>query len=105
MNDYATYTREMHASMQQMMKDMHRDPPSGDPDIDFLAMMIPHHQGAVDMARLVIAAGRDPQVRVLAEAIMASQLSEIEGMRGRLAALRRGGSPDDGFPSPNGTRG
>lgn len=103
-SDYASYTREMHQSMMKMMDDMHRDPPSGDPDLDFLVMMIPHHQGAVDMARLVIAAGHDPLVRSLAEDIMASQTAEIAGMQGRLAALRRGGSPDDTFPSPTGTR-
>ena len=102
---YAAYTQEMQVSMQKMMEDMHRDPPSGDPDIDFLVMMIPHHQGAIDMGHLLIAAGRDPQTRALVEDIMAAQAAEIAGMRGRLEALRRGGSPDDAYPSPNGTRG
>lgn len=84
------------------MRDMHADPPSGDPDIDFLAMMIPHHWGAVEMARLVLRDGRDPLVREIAEKILAAQLTEMEGMRGRLAALKRG---DADYPSPSGNRG
>jgi uncharacterized protein (DUF305 family) len=99
---YADYTADMHAGMDRMMQDMHADPPSGDPDIDFLAMMIPHHAGAVEMARLVLCAGRDPLVREIAEKIMASQISEIAGMQGRLAALRR---KEPAFPSLTGNRG
>jgi uncharacterized protein (DUF305 family) len=95
----------MHASMQQMWADMHRDPPSGDADIDFLAMMIPHHWGAVEMARLVLAAGRDPLVRALAEEMIAVQSAEMEGMRGRLASLRSGQHPDSAYPLPAGNRG
>lgn len=99
---YARYAAEMRAGMESMMRDMHADPPSGDPDIDFLAMMIPHHAGAVEMARLVLRDGRDPLVREIAEKIMASQLSEIDGMRGRLSELRRGRPP---FPALTGNRG
>ena len=84
------------------MAAMHRDAPSGDPDRDFLTMMIPHHQGAIDMARLVLQAGRDPLVRSLAEDIIAVQTSEIAGMRGRLAALP---PHDEAYPSPTGNRG
>jgi uncharacterized protein (DUF305 family) len=102
---YASFGRDMHASMQQMWADMHRDPPSGDADIDFLTMMIAHHWGAVEMARLVLAAGRDPLVRALAEEMIAVQGAEMAGMRGRLAALRSGQHPDSGYPSPTGNRG
>lgn len=102
---YAGFGRDMHASMQQMWADMHRDPPSGDADIDFLAMMIPHHWGAVEMARLVLAAGRDPLVRALAEEMIAVQSAEMEGMRGRLASLRSGQQPDSTYPLPAGNRG
>lgn len=102
---YAGFGRDMHASMQQMWADMHRDTPSGDPDIDFLAMMIPHHWGAVEMARLVLAAGRDPLVRALAEEMIAVQSAEMAGMRGRLAALRSGPHPDGAYPLPTGNRG
>jgi len=44
----------MHQGMKAMMEAMEAAPMSGDPDRDFLAMMIPHHQGAIDMARLVL---------------------------------------------------
>lgn len=85
-----------------MMRDMHGDAPSGDPDVDFLAMMIPHHWGATDMARLVLLHGRDPLVREIAEKILSSQVAEIEGMRGRLASLM---SKTEGYPSLTGNRG
>jgi hypothetical protein len=99
---YDAYLRDMHVGMEKMMQDMHADPPSGDPDIDFLAMMVPHHWGAVEMARLVLRDGRDPLVREIAEAILAGQQTEMQGMRGRLEALRRGG---DDYPSLSGNRG
>jgi len=99
---YARYTADVHSGMDKMMRDMHADPPSGDPDLDFLAMMIPHHGGAVEMARLVLRAGRDPLVREIAEKILAAQISEMDGMRGRLATLRR---CEPEFPSLTGNRG
>ncbi len=81
-------------------------PMAGDPDKDFLAMMIPHHEGAVEMARLVLLHGRDPLVRKLAEEIIAGQQTEIGAMRERLAILRAGRDPDPGgFPALGGTRG
>lgn len=84
------FAREMDAAMSRMMQDMHAPVYSGHADIDFLAMMIPHHAGAVDMARLVLQHGRDPATRQLAEEIIAGQTVEIEGMTRRLAALRAG---------------
>jgi uncharacterized protein (DUF305 family) len=92
--------------MDRMMRAMHGVPPSGDPDRDFLAMMIPHHQAAIDMGRALLVHGRDPLVRRLAEDIIASQQAEIDGMRGRLAILDRGRDADPGgFPALGGTRG
>lgn len=97
------FEREMADGMARMMRDMHAAPNTGDRDVDFLAMMIPHHQGAIDMARLVLLHGRDPLTRTLAEEIIAAQQSEIEAMRGRLAALRDGRAA--AFPALSGTRG
>lgn len=100
------FQREMDAGMAAMMSGMHGPGYTGDADIDFLAMMVPHHQGAVDMARLVLQHGRDPVTRQLAEEIIAGQTVEIESMQRRLALLRapgRRGHPE--FPSLGGTRG
>jgi len=63
---------------------MHRDMAiafSGDPDVDFARGMVPHHQGAIDMAQVVIAFGKDPEIRKLAEDIVKAQESEINFMR------------------------
>jgi uncharacterized protein (DUF305 family) len=100
------FAREMEAGMQRMMKNMHAPGFSGNPDVDFLAMMIPHHQGAVEMARLALIHGRDPLTRRVAEEIIASQTAEIVAMTQRLAILRGGDDPDPGnFPALHGTRG
>jgi uncharacterized protein (DUF305 family) len=103
---YEEYTRELNAGMQKMMHDMHASAGSGNADIDFLAMMIPHHEGAVDMARLVLIHGRDPLVRRLAEEVIASQTSEIAAMRSRLARLRVApNAAAEEFPALGATRG
>jgi uncharacterized protein (DUF305 family) len=52
-------------------------PMTGDPDVDFARMMIPHHQGAIDMARAQLEKGEDPQLRELAQKIIADQEREI----------------------------
>lgn len=73
-------TRAFQAANAQMHSQMEIDY-TGDADVDFLRGMIPHHQGAVDMARIVLKHGTDPEVRKLAEAIIAAQEAEIAWMQ------------------------
>jgi YVTN family beta-propeller protein len=82
------FAQELMQSMEIMDKDMSAAPMTGDPDHDFSAMMIPHHQGAVDMAKAVLLHGKDPVLKRLAQEIIITQQQEIEVMRLRLAALQ-----------------
>jgi uncharacterized protein (DUF305 family) len=100
------FARAMESGMDAMMKKMHMAGYSGNADVDFLAMMIPHHEGAVEMARLLLIYGSDPLTRRLAEDIIASQTAEIGAMKNRLEILRKGADPNPGgFPALDGTRG
>ena len=59
-------------------------------DREFIDMMVPHHQGAIRMARVQLAKGKDPQLRKLATAIIAAQSKEIEQMNSwRMRLVRR----------------
>ena len=71
----------MTQAMDRMHADMAAARQSGDSDRDFLAMMIPHHQGAVDMAKIVLLHTKDPRIRNLAQSIITEQQYEIDLMR------------------------
>src|SRR5271169_1597479 len=70
----------MGASMLKMQKGMTSAPMSGGVDHDFATMMIPHHQGAIDMAKAELSYGKDPVMRRLAQEILVDQQSEIDVM-------------------------
>jgi uncharacterized protein (DUF305 family) len=71
---------ENNVAMQKMMVGM-AITPSGDVDRDFVAMMVPHHQGAIDMAQAELRYGRNEQLRRLAQEIIVTQRQEIVAMR------------------------
>lgn len=68
-------------AMEKMNKAMAAAPSTGNVDHDFVAMMIPHHEGAVDMATIELARGKDPMLRRMARDIIGSQQHEIQEMR------------------------
>ena len=68
------------AAMGKMMGDM-TVAPSGDIDRDFVAMMVPHHQGAIDMAQIILRYGKNEQLKRLAQEIIVTQQQEIAAMR------------------------
>ena len=76
----APFLAENDAAMKKMMTDM-TVAPTGDVDADFVAMMAPHHQGAIEMAVAVLRHGRNPQIRRLAQEIVVTQQQEIAAMR------------------------
>jgi hypothetical protein len=69
-------TTAYEAASMRMHKDMGMAY-TGDADVDFARSMIPHHQGAIDMARIVLQHGKDPELRKLAEDIISAQEREI----------------------------
>ncbi len=65
-------------SMHAAMAHVHR---TGNPDSDFAAMMIAHHEGAIEMAKVELQYGTDPRLRRLAQGIIVTQQSEIVAMQ------------------------
>jgi uncharacterized protein (DUF305 family) len=81
----------MESAMTAMDEGMTRAPMTGDPDHDFAAMMIPHHQGAIDMAKAELLYGKNPVLRRLAQEIVVTQNSEIAVMQMELQGHAAGG--------------
>jgi len=92
----APFLAENAAAMKKMMAAMAIEP-SGDVDADFVAMMAPHHQGAIDMAQAELRYGHNEQLRRLAQEIIVEQTQEIAAMRLALAPSLR---PATSTPEP-----
>ena len=75
------FAQLMDEAMAIMDRDMQAAPMNGRPDHDFVTMMLPHHQGAIDMAKAVLLSTKDPELRNLALGIIAEQQNEINVMQ------------------------
>lgn len=73
--------QDMMSGMTKMNQDMSNAPQTGNADKDFVAMMMPHHQGAIDMAETELKYGKDPAMRRLATDIVSAQKKEIAEMK------------------------
>lgn len=76
----SAFLKENDAAMTKMMNDMAAKP-TGDIDRDFVAMMNPHHQGAIDMAVIELRYGKNEQLRRIAQEIIVDQMQEIAAMK------------------------
>lgn len=80
--DTSANHQDMMAAMEKMNQTMMAPSAmTGDPDRDFVAMMTPHHQGAIDMARIYLRDGKDPAIRRMAQKIITDQEHEIREFR------------------------
>ncbi|MGV1759531.1 MULTISPECIES: DUF305 domain-containing protein [Rhizobium] len=79
MGDQGASSKAFNDAMGKMHKDM-MITYSGDADADFVRGMIPHHQGAIDMAKIELKYGKDPELRKLAQAVVTAQEAEIKEM-------------------------
>jgi hypothetical protein len=92
----APFLKANAAAMDRMMAGMEVTP-TGDVDRDFARMMIPHHQGGVDMAEALLQHGKNAELRTLARNIIVKQKEEIALMR---RILEQTGGPAEAPPSP-----
>ena len=90
----SAFLQENDAAMTKMMNDMAAKP-TGDVDRDFVAMMNPHHQGAIDMAVIELRYGKNEQLRRIAQEIIVDQMQEIAAMK-----LAIGERAEDTAPAP-----
>ena len=81
LQDSGTAWGQLSQSMEKMHAGMRSIQPSGSDDADFVGLMLAHHQAAIDMARVELAQGKDPQMRRLAQEIITDQQSEIDLMQ------------------------
>src|SRR6202008_2476682 len=98
----APFLKENDAEITKMMNDM-AVKPSGDIDRDFVAMMSPHHQGAVDMAIIELRYGKNEQLRRIAQEIIVDQMQEIAAMKLAIVEPETGSSPAPTQPQPAST--
>ncbi|WP_422695997.1 DUF305 domain-containing protein [Cupriavidus necator] len=87
------FAQRMDDAMAVMDAGMRSATMNGDPNHDFVAMMIPHHQGAIDMAKALLLETTDPELRNLAQGIITEQANEIRLMQAWLARHQQ--------PAPN----
>ena len=90
----AAFVSRSNAAMDKMMTDM-AVKPTGDVDHDFVAMMVPHHQGAIDMSQAELQYGKKPRLKTIVQEIVVDQMQEITLMR-----LALGEPLPQSMPSP-----
>ncbi|MDN3275284.1 DUF305 domain-containing protein [Frankia sp. RB7] len=97
----SAFLQENDAAMTKMMNDMAAKP-TGDVDRDFVAMMNPHHQGAIDMAIIELRYGKNEQLRRIAQEIIVDQMQEIAAMKLAIGepAIDTAPAPTQSQPGP-----
>ena len=91
---------ELVASMDKMHVAMEAIPRSGNADVDFVRLMLPHHQAAIDMAKTQLLYGKDAQMRRLAQEIITDQQLEIELMQHWLKQRESASTKENQTPTP-----
>lgn len=94
----AAYLAQNDAAMTKMMAGMTLKP-TGDVDRDFVDMMVPHHQGAIDMAQAVLRYGHNETIRRMAQEIIVTQQEEIAAMRRAVGEPLPASAPSPTQPS------
>jgi len=97
--DESAFLAENDAAMTKMMNDMAAKP-SGDVDRDFVAMMTPHHQGAIDMAVIELRYGKNEHLRRIAQEIIVEQQQEIDAMKLAIGEPVTASAPAPTQPAP-----